>query len=380
MSKKILFTSTILQTVDAFLIPHLQFFLEKGFEVGVATNTESKDVSHLEIMGVHIHPVSYSRSPLHFRNIRAFFQIRKHLKHYDILHTHTPISSFLSRIASSKHHTTIYMSHGLHFNEHGNWLTNRLFKWAEKLAGWKTTRLIVTNTEDITQAESLVPKEKVRYVHGVGVDPTHYLKSSVSESRKARIKRSLGIEKNYPVLLHIAEFNANKRQVDSVLAVCELRKSYPDVMLLLIGKGENELAIHTLIEEKNVSESVKCLGFRKDIPQLLSICDIGLLLSLREGLPRSVMEMMCMKVPVVATDIRGNRDLIEHGSSGYLVPVKAPLQVAKSCRKLLERQDSSNFGHKGLQRIYDHFSLEHVLKELDAIYLELDLYAPSPPS
>lgn len=374
MSKRILFTSTIGQTVEAFLIPHLQFFLERGFEVGVATNTTSHDLKYLEEIGVTVHFIPYSRKPLHFSNIRAFFTLRECMKHYDIIHAHTPISSFLSRLASTKRHTTIYMSHGLYFNENGNWFTNSLYKCAEKIAGYKTSLLIVTNTEDLIAASDLVPKHLIRYVPGVGVDPSDYSKGKMTTVQKQKLRQSLDIEEDRTILLHIAEFNANKRQQDSVLSIVELRKTHPDVLLLLVGTGELTTEIQKLIHTEELTEHVKCIGYRKDIPHLLEISDVGLLLSLREGLPRSVMEMMCMKVPVVATDIRGNRDLVKDGVTGFLVPIKSPLSVAEKCHHLIEHHNRREFGEQGFKRIQTHFSLEHVLNELDEIYKEMNLY------
>lgn len=374
MRKKILFTSTIGQTIQAFLIPHLQFFLDRGFDVGVATNTTNHDLKDLETLGVTIHCIPYSRKPFHFNNIRAFLRLRKCMKQYDIIHAHTPISSFLSRMASTKNQTTIYMSHGLYFNENGNRLTNALYKCAEKVAGYKTSLIIVTNTEDVAAASKLVPRHRIHYVPGVGVDPSHYSKGRLTPEQKKQLKQSLGIGEDRTILLHIAEFNANKRQEDSVLSILELQKTHPNVLLLLVGTGELLNDIDALIRNKKLTEHVKCLGYRKDIQSLLEISDIGLLLSLREGLPRSIMEMMCMEVPVVATDIRGNRDLVQDGVTGFLVPIKSPLVVAERCRHLLESENIEEIGVQGLERIQNHFSLEHVLDELDEIYEEMNVY------
>lgn len=81
-----------------------------------------------------------------------------------------------------------------------------------------------------------------------------------------------------------------------------------------------------------------------------------------------------MELPVVATDIRGNRDLLLDGITGYLVPIKSPLVVAERCRDLLENDNINEFGEQGLKRIQNHFSLEHVMDELDKIYKELKIY------
>ncbi len=79
-----------------------------------------------------------------------------------------------------------------------------------------------------------------------------------------------------------------------------------------------ELKIKAEIKSRQLEDYVFCLGYREDIDNILSITDIGLLVSLREGLPKSVMEMMAMEIPLVVTDIRGNRDLVINGENGVL--------------------------------------------------------------
>src|SRR4051794_11419581 len=205
MKKKVLFVTTISNTIESFFIPHIHYFLSKGFEVGVATNTEDNTLESLAEFGVAIHHVPFSRKIADKANLSAYKIIKRIIKEYHILHLHTPISSFITRICSSKNHKVIYTSHGFHFNEHGEWFTNLLFFSAEKVAGLKTNKLIVINSDDLAAAKKIVSKKKLHHVNGVGLDIHIYQTENFSEEEKQRIKLELGLEPDEKVITHIAE-------------------------------------------------------------------------------------------------------------------------------------------------------------------------------
>ncbi|MDI3312307.1 MAG: glycosyltransferase family 4 protein [Thermoanaerobacterium sp.] len=372
MNKKVLFVTTVIRTVEAFLIPHIRYFLNKDYEVGVAANTQDSNLENLKELGAAIHHVPFSRVLIDKGNLISYKVIKRIIKHYHILHLHTPIASFITRMASSNHHDVIYTVHGFHFNENEMWLKNFLFLTAEKIAGLKTNKLIVTNTDDIAVAQKIVSTRKIHYVHGVGLDTHNYDPAYFSEKEKQDYKLELGLNSNIKVITHIAEFNNNKRQMDIVDACDILKDKIQNFVVFLIGNGENLDAVQKYIQDRHLDTYIKCLGFRVDIPRILSITDIGLLVSIREGLPRSVMEMMAMKVPVIATNIRGNRDLIVNGENGYLVPIKDPLQIAEKCFILLTDEGlAKQFGELGRKKIESRFSIEEVLQQMELIYKDL---------
>src|SRR5699024_11288189 len=114
---------------------------------------------------------------------------------------------------------------------------------------------------------------------------------------------------------------------------------------------------------------IKVLGHRNDINNLLMITDIGLLISIREGLPRSVMEMMAMEIPVIVTKIRGNVDLINHNSEGLHVPVKDPSKIKESLLSLINNRNKRlEMGTKARKKVIEDFELERILEAMDEIY------------
>ncbi|PLR68569.1 MULTISPECIES: glycosyltransferase family 4 protein [Bacillaceae] len=374
MKNSVLFATTISRTVEAFLIPHILYFLEKGYKVGVASNTQENKLENLEKLGVTIHHVPFSRAVTDKGNVVSYKIIKNIIKHYHILHLHTPISSFVTRMAASKQHTIIYTAHGFHFNENGTRITNFLFFAAEKIAGFKTNKLIVTNKDDLAAANKVISKQKVQYVGGVGVDTSVYNIDIYSEKDKEDLKHDLKLDLNKKIITHIAEFNQNKRQID-VLDACEIIKQKTEnFIILLVGEGEDFKDIQKKIYDRKLDAYIKCLGFRDDIPRILSITDIGLLVSIREGLSRSIMEMMAMNIPVIGTNIRGNRDLITHEENGYLVPIKNPHLLAEKCLQLLNSENlCKQYGESGKRKIEHQHSIHHVLEQMELVYMELEL-------
>ncbi|KAB2439565.1 glycosyltransferase family 4 protein [Bacillus luti] len=373
--KTVLIVTTVSSTVSAFLMPNIELLISKGYKVEVATNIQNEHfVKTLEDNKVVIHHIPFNRNIKSLENIRAYLKIKDLFKkrEYSFVHTHTPIASFLTRLASQ--YRVIYTAHGFHFNEHGSNISNFLYKMVEKIGAKKTNRLIVINKDDYEASKQIICPEKIRFIKGVGVDTAEYNLEVIDRMTQMELKQELGISENTKIITHIAEFNDNKRQIDILYAATKLREVYGDnFVILLIGRGPNGDYICNKIRELNVDHNVQYLGYRKDINKILSITDVGLLVSLREGLPRSVMEMMTMKVPVVVTNIRGNRDLIQDGYNGFLVDVRAPDQIANKCYEILTNKElAKSFKINSYKKIVEEYSLQRILGELGEVYKELE--------
>ena len=116
----------------------------------------------------------------------------------------------------------------------------------------------------------------------------------------------------------IAEFTPNKRHGDAIRALAQLRR--PDVHLALAGEGEQMEPVRHLVNQLGVAGQVHFLGYRNDVPALIRASLATVLVSGREGLPRSVMELLCLETTVIGTDIRGINDLVTP-DCGWLISV-----------------------------------------------------------
>jgi glycosyltransferase involved in cell wall biosynthesis len=368
-SKSIVFLATVNSHIYHFHIPFMKHLRMKGYDVEAAAAPIYGFKKNIEEEDFVFHSIPFSRNPFHPMNFVAFFKLFRLLKknNYRLIHTHTPVASFFGRFAAKLAGvpSVLYTAHGFHFFDGApkkNWL---LYYTAERLVARYTDALLVMNQEDFENGKKLgfVPGESLFLVHGVGVDVEKF--SQVQEDKE--IREELNISNDAVVVTCIAEFNQNKNHDFLLDAWYEISKRKKNIKLFLVGDGDLVKEMREKVKY-NKESSVFFLGKREDIPRILKESDINVLVSKREGLPRSIMEAMASGKPVIATDIRGNRDLIHDGVNGYLVKLGDVEGLANSIIKLAEDDDLRKQMGKKAQEIIKAYSLENVLVEMAEIY------------
>ena len=309
--KKILFVATVTSHINAFHIPYLKKFKEKGYEVHVASNGSE------EILYCDKHyDLPFERFPVKKNNIKTYKKLKEIVNEnqYEIVHCHTPVGGVLTRLAARKARKNgtkvIYTAHGFHFYKGAPLLNWIVYYPIEKICSRWTDALITINKEDYEIAKKDFKKCKdIQLVHGVGLDTSRFNKE-LTDAEKEGKRNELGIKKDDIVFLYVAELNKNKNQILLINTIKELKKEISNVKLLLVGKGPLYEEYQKIIKENNLEEKILLLGRREDINELLSITDIYLASSLREGLPVNIMEAMYKEIPIIATDNRGHRELL----------------------------------------------------------------------
>jgi glycosyltransferase EpsD len=370
---KILYVTTISNTVNAFLIPHIRYLIEEGNQVDVACNCVQELSPELEKLGCSIHDVGFQRSPLSRKNYVAYKKLKMlaEREKYDLIHTHTPIASFIARLVYRNNNNirVLYTAHGFHFHKGApkkNWV---IFYPMEKLAARWTNGIITINEEDYNLASRLRLKDNnfsIFKVNGVGIDLRRFLPQK--ELEKSQLKKKYGYEAHDLILLSVAELNHNKHQDLLINAVSLLKNKMPNIKLLLAGAGDLEERYKKQTEVLGVQDNITFLGYRRDIPELLKIADVVVSSSRREGLPVNIMEAMATGLPLVVTDCRGNRDLVKNNANGYVVGINDVEGFANAVDKLcMSKELRQEFGNKSLQMI-NHYSVENVIEEMKKIY------------
>jgi len=368
---KVLFIATVYTHLAAFHIPFMKMLQEKGYEVHAAASSCEGRKEDVEKMGVTCWEIPFARSPYSPANFQAFLRLRALLKehHFDLIHVHTPVAAFMGRYLAkvTQQGKVLYTAHGFHFYQGAprhNWL---IYYTAERLASRWTDGLIVMNGEDLENAQKLGFRlnENLFYVHGVGVDLKQYSNNSLYE--ESSIRNELGIKENEVVITCVAELIERKNHGFLLDAWGKLAEQYLNVHLLLVGKGEKMGVLQRKVKDEQLPR-VYFLGFRRDVSQILRETEIAILVSKHEGLPKCIMEAMAMGLPVVASNVRGNRDLVEDGQTGFLVELGDISGLAQALERLiLDRELRHEMGAAGQKKIQD-YSLEKVLAEMDSIY------------
>ena len=365
--KKILYVTTVSRTVNAFLVPHIMMLLDQGYLVDIACCVDQEVNDILLNRGVEVYDLPFTRNPLDLRNLKAFKKLSKIQKEnrYETVHVHTPIAALYGRLLKLKYHTlkTVYTVHGFHFHQGGSlsgWLMYYPIEWV--MAKF-TDQLITINDEDFERGKRLGARATYK-VNGVGVTVSDYQLRDY-EAKFNRYKYDLA--KDDFVILMIAEVNKNKNHQQMIQAVELLKQRGKSVKVLCAGEGSLFDEVVAEVEKRGLSDSIHMLGYRTDIKELIGVSDIGILLSYREGLPRNIMELMACGKPVIGTNIRGIRDLVIDGETGFLVPVGDAVTTAECIEKLMSDAELvSVMGVRALEEV-EKYNVESVVGELKKI-------------
>ncbi len=338
---RLLIVSTVYNMIRDFLLPYAAHYRDLGWQVdALAQRDDTYDECAASFDRAW--EIGWSRHPGELRNIPGQLrQVRRLVEDegYDLVHVHTPIAGFLARMALRGRHrppgtSVLYTAHGFHFRPGGGRAANLAFLGAERLAGRWTDHLIVINRIDEGAAlrHHLVPPDRVHYMPGIGIDTGRYVPEHVSAAEVAAFRAEIGLGAGERLYLMIAEFTFNKRHRDVVQAFSRLER--PGAHLAIAGRDGPALEpTRELVERLGLGDRVHFLGFRDDVPVMIRASTGVLLVSGREGLPRSVLESMCLARPVIGTRIRGITELLE-GAGGILVEVGDVAAIRQAVRLL----------------------------------------------
>lgn len=314
---KILYVTTLSNLVDDFLVPHIRMLIEQGHSVDVAFHQERIIKDNFIAENCRVIEIPFSRNPISGSNIFAYHKLKKVIKqgNYDLVHTHTPNASAITRLVMRKRISKlIYTAHGLHFQDGDKSISSKVFKFIEKKLSKYTDAIITMNNDDYLVCQTNGFKfGKIFKIKGVGVDISNFAKTSLDEQS---IKRNeLGLNDDDFVIFYAAEINKNKNQI---LLLKTLKQLDGKIKVVFAGTGPQQMELQTYVAENELSKSVQFLGFRRDVTELLDIANLVVATSNREGLPLNIMEAMAAGVPVIATNIRGHKDLIVDQENGLL--------------------------------------------------------------
>lgn len=356
--KKILLTCTDLMAIQ-FFTEHISHWVQSGYCVHLACSAVGgrlEDIKELykDEKNVSVSVLSLQRSPFSFSNYKGYKELKEHLKHnhYDCIVTNEPVMGLVTRLAARKYDTrVIYIAHGFHFYKGGSAFKNTIFKTIERFAARYTNTLITINTEDYKAAQSFRLRKNgtIHLLPGIGVN-TKRFSPAVSDQRKI-MRTALGLQQDEIGIAVIGELNDNKNQQVLIRAMEILIKKHPEAKLLLLGKGDNLSTYEALAASCNVRDHVIFLGYRKDVPQVLSACDIGVSASYREGLPLNLIEEMATGLPIVASVNRGHVDILDEHKGGLFCRENTPEAFAEAFACLCQDER--------MRKAYGEYNLEH---------------------
>lgn len=317
------------------------------------------------------HQIDFQRTPFSMSNVRALRQMISLMKsiHFDIIHCNNPVSGVIARIAAHKLKISpiIYTAHGFHFYKKGpliNWI---LYFPVEAYLSRLTDVLTTINRDDYILSKRLFKQKhgKIIYIPGVGVNTKKFC-SNCFASSKAKIRNELHIPFDDIIVLSVGDLNKNKNHEVVIRAISNLEER---VHYVIAGTGPLMEYYVDLVNFLGIQERVHLIGFRKDIIDIYWSSDIFILPSKREGLSVALMEAMASGLPIICSDIRGNRDLIVNNENGYLVNNNVAEYVER-IKILIDIEKRKKFGEKNKECI-QNYSIEKIAELWEEVYKEL---------
>lgn len=246
------------------------------------------------------------------------------------------------------------------------WKSNWQWAFDRRLAA--STDRIVANSTGVRDfgVEHGIPAEKFVVIPN-GIDP-----APPSNVTKAELLQELGLPPGVPLIGAVGRLWPQKRVRDLIWAMELLHIIRPDAHLLIIGEGPERHALERYVRTIEGTSYMHFLGHRSDVPRILPHLDLFWQGSGYEGMPNAVMEAMAAGVPVIATDIPGTRDLVVHGETGFLYPIRGRKEFCKKSDELLaDLPTARRLGAAGQARILKQFPLAPMIESHAQLYREV---------
>lgn len=213
-----------------------------------------------------------------------------------------------------------------------------------------------------------------------GIDPTRF--SLATPELRRKVRRELGLADHQVAIMQVARFHPVKDHETAVRGFADAQTQVPgplEPILFLVGEGEKKEAVESQVRQLGLSDRVRFLGIRKDIARLLAAADVFLLSSLSEGISVTLLEAMGAGLPIVATNVGGNGEVVADGQTGLLSPRGDAQTLGRNLARLITEADlRSRLGGKGRKRLLDIFTQDRMHARYAAIYHDmLALAAPS---
>ena len=339
-----------------------------------------EDASQERRTQVEEYGIRYIHLPVLVRNIHmvydliALFKIYRFLakEKFDVVHTHTSKAGLLGRFAAKLAGTplVVHTPHGHIFYGYFRRLKTKMFIRLEKLASRMTHKIVALTDRERSDyiTHKIVREGKCIVIHS-GIELDRYRELTIEEKNK--LKKEIGIPEDAMVVGTAGRLISVKGPEFMIKASQHISLESPETYLIFAGDGPLKEDLQTLAKETGTDKNIVFLGWRDDVPRILSVFDIFLLPSLNEGMGRVLAEAMALGKPIVASNVGGIPDLVIHGKNGYLVPPQNPEKLAKYTQLLLEDKDKREKMGRAGKEMASGFTHEAMVQKIARLYEEL---------
>ncbi len=309
-----------------------------------------------------------------FRDLVCLWRLYRFIRRgrFDVVHTHDSKAGVLGRIAARMAGVpVVHTIHGWGFTDRQRPVARWLFQTVERFCARFADKLIAVTGRDVDKglAAGIGRAEQYQVIRS-GIELARFGHPTVDRDT---VRRQLGLPADAVVVGTVTRLSEQKAPLDFVRAAAEVRQTADDLdpWFVLVGDGPLRSRVEALVEELGLRDRLLLTGLRHDVPELLAAFDLFVLSSLWEGLPRVLPQAMATGLPVVATAVDGNAEIVEDGLTGRLVPPARPELLAAAVVELLgDPVRRATMGAAGRARV-EPYSAERMAADLAALYRRL---------
>jgi glycosyltransferase involved in cell wall biosynthesis len=309
------------------------------------------------------------------RDLRAYAALRDYFRQqaFDIIHTHSSKAGVIGRLAAHRAGCplVVHTVHGQAFHAYEKGWRNRLYILAEKLAARRSHHIFAVAQAMIEQcvAAGVAPRAKYSVVYS-GMELETFLRSRPEPA----LRSQLGIPEGVPVVGKIARLFELKGHDYLLSAAPAIVAEFPEVRFLLVGDGVLRPQLEADVRRLGLQKNFVFAGLVTpgEIPRYTALMDMLVHLSLREGLPRTVVQALATGIPAIGFALDGTPEVIEHEKSGFVCPPKDTDAVRDAILTLLrDPARAIQMGQAGQAFVREHFGWRTMVDQIEARYLEL---------
>jgi len=281
----------------------------------------------------------------------------------DLIHTHNPSPHFYGALAGMlSWRPVIHTKHGR------NYPSQKKKVLLNYISSLLTTHIVAVSKDAknvCSQVEHIPSRKLMTILNGVDIDKFQPLQSYI-------IYQELGIASQIPLIGIVARLSPEKDHSTLIQACRLLKERLVLFHLVIVGDGALRADLENEVEQFDLIDEISFMGMRSDICTLVSNFDLFVLSSISEGISLTILEAMACAIPVVATDVGGNSEIVINGDTGFIVPSRTPELLADKIQFLLENPSlRERMGHFGRERVVTSFSMKKTASNYLSLYHEI---------
>ncbi|GGG00526.1 glycosyltransferase [Paenibacillus aceti] len=337
-------------------------FRSRGHQALVVSMVEPEAyLEELGELGVEVRSLGMAKG---VPDPRGILRLRQIIKEFgpDVVHSHLVHANILARITRLFVKMPVLICTAHNVNEGGK-LREWLYRMTDPLCELTTN----VSEEAVRQyvERKVVPRHKIKFM------PNGITLGSFGQGRdKEWLADELGIAADSFVWLAVGRLVPEKDYPNLFAAFTAVLKQYPGSVLLVAGTGPERPALEKQCRELGIEDQVKLLGLRKDIPALMRFADAYVMSSQWEGFPMVLLEASASGLPMVVTDVGGNREAVLDGVSGLLVPPEDSQQLSDRMLEMmsLSTVELAAMGEQARKHVSERFDMEVIVTQWTRIY------------